>query len=119
MGTYTDPTRKHATDPGHIEGNMVFTYLDFFGEPQRISELKEQYKKGAVGDVEVKEYLLKSLLKTFASAREKYAELKANPAMVKEILERGQKRALHVAQETMRQVRDSVGLTTRYSFFDY
>ena len=61
-GTYTDPTRKHATDKGHIEGNMVFVYLDFFGEPKKVSELKEQYKEGKVGDVEVKKYLFDSLM---------------------------------------------------------
>src|SRR3990172_1178909 len=38
MGTYTDPTRKHATDPGHIEGNMMFTYLDFFGDKQEVAQ---------------------------------------------------------------------------------
>ncbi len=117
MGTYTDPTRKHATDLGHIEGNMVFSYLDFFGEPQKVSELKDQYKKGAVGDVEVKEYLFESLMGTFMNARKQYDELKANPKNVREILENGQEKALAVASQTMREVRDAVGLTTQYSFF--
>ncbi|MBI2611352.1 tryptophan--tRNA ligase, partial [Candidatus Gottesmanbacteria bacterium] len=57
MDTYTDPTRIHPTDPGHIEGNMVFSYLDFFGEKGQVAEYKKRYKEGKVGDVEVKEYL--------------------------------------------------------------
>ncbi len=118
MGTYTDPTRKHASDPGHVEGNMVFTYLDYFGDPQKVSELKEAYKKGATGDVEVKEYLLKSILGYFAPARNAYAELKAHPTLVKDILARGRMRALVVADKTMRDVRDAVGITTTYSFAD-
>ncbi|MBI4067430.1 tryptophan--tRNA ligase, partial [Candidatus Gottesmanbacteria bacterium] len=62
MNTYTDPTRIHADDPGHVEGNMVFTYLNFFGENQKTEELKNFYKEGKVADVEVKEYLYESLM---------------------------------------------------------
>ena len=65
MSTYTDPTRMRASDPGHIEGNMVFAYLDFFGEKDEIAELKKRYKEGKVADVEVKEYLFESLMKYF------------------------------------------------------
>lgn len=119
MGTYTDPTRKHATDPGHIEGNMVFTYLDFFGDKKEVAQLKERYKAGKVADVEVKEYLFKALITFFAPARKAYEELKANPNLVKEILQRGQEKAMVMASETMKEVRDAVGLTTQYSFFRY
>lgn len=119
MGTYTDPTRKHATDPGHIEGNMVFTYLDFFGDKKEVAELKERYRAGKVADVEVKEYLFKTLITFFAPARKSYEELKANPNLVTDILKRGQEKALTVASQTMREVREAVGLTTQYSFFDY
>jgi tryptophanyl-tRNA synthetase len=118
-GTFTDPTRAHATDPGHIEGNMVFAYLDFFGESARVAELKEQYKKGTVSDVAVKEYLFESLMKTFKKAREEYAALKANPALVKHILEDGQAKAMIVATQTMKDAREAMGLTTQYSFFQY
>ncbi len=119
MSTYTDPTRAHATDPGHIEGNMVFTYLDFFGEPKKVEELKEQYKEGNVADVEVKEYLFESLMATFAPARKRYEELKANPQSVKDILKKGAARARSEAIKTMEQVRDAIGLTNQYSFYTY
>ncbi len=117
--TFTDPTRKHATDPGHIEGNMVFVYLDFFGNKEKVAELKDKYTKGTVGDVEVKEYLYESILSYFASSREAYEELKANPALVKQILQKGQAAAMTVAATTMQHARDAMGLTTEYSFFKY
>lgn len=119
MGIYTDPTRKHATDPGHIEGNMVFTYLGFFGEPTKVEKLKERYTGGNVSDVEVKEYLFECLMTYFGPARNAYNELKNNPGLVKDILARGQERALTVAIHTMKNVRDAIGVTTQYSFFDY
>jgi len=127
MSTYTDPTRIHADDPGHIEGNMVFAYLDFFGDPtsprlrgaSNLNRLKEDYKAGRVGDVEVKNYLYESLLKYFAPARERYAELKGNPVKVKKILQDGAARAREVAGATMSEVRESIGLTNSYSFFEY
>jgi tryptophanyl-tRNA synthetase len=115
MGCYTDPTRAHANDPGHIEGNMVFTYLDFFGELKRVEELKKIYTQGKVADVEVKNYLFESLMTYFAPARKKYAELKANPKLVKEILEKGTAKARSIASETMKEVRSVVGLNNKYS----
>ncbi|MDP1722251.1 MAG: tryptophan--tRNA ligase [Candidatus Gottesmanbacteria bacterium] len=115
MSTYTDPTRIHATDPGHTEGNMVFTYLDYFGQKTKNNELKEAYRKGQIADVEVKNYLYESLLKYFANARKAYKELAANPAAVKKILEDGAAKARIVAGETMREVREAVGLINQYS----
>ncbi len=113
--TYTDPTRAHATDPGHIEGNMVFSYLDFFGNKQEVISYKQKYIEGKVSDMEVKEYLFESLMKTFAPARKRYEELKANPKLVKEILEKGAEKARKVAGETMKEVREVIGLTNKYS----
>jgi len=113
--TYTDPTRAHADDPGHIEGNMVFTYLDFFGEKEKVDTLKKQYTEGKVSDVDVKEYLFASLMKTFTPARKKYDELKNNPQKVKEILAKGAQKARMIAGQTMVEVRDAIGLTNRYS----
>lgn len=119
MGAYTDPTRVHATDLGHIEGNMVFTYLDFFGEKEKVTDLKKSYQEGKVKDVEVKDYLFTCLLKTFGPARKRYNELAADPEKVKKILEEGAEKARSVASATMMEVRDAVGLTNQYSFFQY
>jgi tryptophanyl-tRNA synthetase len=123
MSTYTDPTRIHASDPGHIEGNMVFTYLDFFGDPStslgtrnaKVDELKEAYRKGKVGDIEVKNYLYESLLKYFDNARQTYRELVSKPEIIKKILRDGTEKARAVAGQTMTEVREAVGLVNRYS----
>lgn len=119
MDCYTDPTRAHADDPGHIEGNTVFTYLDFFGEPEHVKELKQRYVAGKVADVEVKEYLFASLMRVFAPARAQFEALKAEPKLVRGILERGADRARQVAVATMNEVREAIGLTNSYSFFRY
>ncbi len=80
MDMYTDPTRIHATDPGHVEGNPVFTYLDIFDpDKSRVIELKELYQKGEVGDVEVKRYLAGVLNAALARHRQRRAELAAHP----------------------------------------
>ena len=119
MGTYTDPTRIRVTDPGHIEGNMVFVYLDFFGDKSSVEELKKLYREGKVADVEVKNYLFKSLMKAFKESRARYQELKSNPQMVKEILKNGAEKAKKVASQTMKEVREVIGLSNQYSFFRY
>lgn len=115
MGAYTDPARIHATDPGHVEGNTVFSYLEFFGEKTEVDELKGKYRAGTVSDVEVKNYLYESLMKEFAPARARYQELKNNPEMVKKILREGAGKARAVAEKTMEEVRDAIGLTNKYS----
>src|SRR4030043_586203 len=61
MSMYTDPTRIHATDPGHVRGNPVFTYHDAFNDDRdELDELKKRYRKGKVGDVEVKQRLVRA-----------------------------------------------------------
>lgn len=118
MSTYTDPTRKHATDPGHIEGNMVFTYLEFFGEKAKVDRLKESYIKGQVSDIEVKNYLFESLMKTFKDARVRYRDLKNHPEKVKKILEEGAAKARIVAGAAMSDVREAIGIVNKYSIGD-
>ena len=119
MSTYTDPTRVHSTDPGHIEGNMIFSYLDFFGDKAKVEELKGLYKQGKVADVEVKNYLYEVLIKFFSPARSRYEELKNNPETTKKILIDGAQKAQRVASQTMLEVRETIGLTNKYTFFRY
>jgi methionine--tRNA ligase beta chain len=94
---------------------MVFTYLDFFGERQIVDEYKEAYRHGKVADVEIKEYLFKSLMKTFGPARMRYESLQKNPKEITGILEKGREKASTVASQTMKEVRDAVGLINRFS----
>ncbi len=80
MAMYTDPTRIHATDPGHVEGNPVFAYHDAFNQDKaEVAELKERYLAGTVGDVEVKRRLARALNETLAPIRQRRETLAANP----------------------------------------
>ena len=72
MSMFTDPTRIHPTDPGHVEGNPVFTYHDVFNpNKDEIEDLKDRYRKGTVGDVEVKQKLFDALEAFLAPIRER------------------------------------------------
>lgn len=112
MGMYTDPTRIHANDPGHVEGNPVFTYLDLFDpHADELDELKERYRAGKVGDVEVKKRLASALNDHLAPLRERRAEFIRQPEMLKEILIEGSRRASEIAKQTLHEAQDAIGLT--------
>jgi tryptophanyl-tRNA synthetase len=108
---YTDPTRLRATDPGHIEGNPVFMYHDAFN-PKRaeVDELKERYRRGSVGDVEVKQKLAAALDAFLDPIRARRARYEANMGLVRDALEAGTARARAVAQETMAMVHEALDL---------
>ncbi len=104
MKMYTDPKRIHPTDPGNVEGNPVFTYLDAFAseaDKSKVSDLKERYKKGQVGDVEVKKFLIKVLNKFLDPIRLSRANFEKQKDLVEEILEEGTKKARQEATETL------------------
>jgi len=116
MRMYTDPTRIHATDPGHIEDNPVFTYLDIFDpDKDQVAELKGLYLKGEVGDVEVKRYLAGVLNAALADHRQRRAQLAAHPKDVLDILQSGSNQARIVARETLEVVMEKMGLRTGLS----
>lgn len=106
MGMYTDPTRIHATDPGNVEGNPVFIYHDAFNSnKEEVEDFKSRYRKGRIGDIEVKKRLvevLNELLEPMRNARSKYED---KPDEVDKILRLGTQRAQEVAKETMVEVR--------------
>jgi tryptophanyl-tRNA synthetase len=111
MSMFTDPTRIHPTDPGHVEGNPVFTYHDTFNPNKaEVEELKERYRKGTVGDVEVKQKLLNALDNFLAPIRARRAEYESKPERVKEIIMEGTKKARATAQQTMEEVRTAMKL---------
>lgn len=108
---YTDPTRLRASDPGHIEGNPVFMYHDAYNSNvEEVNDLKERYRRGAVGDVEVKQKLATVLNAFLDPIRERRARYEANMSFVRDALELGTSRARNIAQETMALVRDALGL---------
>lgn len=111
MKMYTDPTRIHPNDPGHIEGNPVFTYHDLFNEKaQEVKELKERYQKGTVSDVEVKERLAKTLNRFLAPIRERYQHFKNKKGLVEDILDKGDKKASKIAKETLEEAKRAMKL---------
>jgi tryptophanyl-tRNA synthetase len=111
MRMYTDPTRIHATDPGHIEGNPVFMYHDAFNpDKAEVQDLKERYVVGKVGDVEVKQKLARALNALMEPIRERRARYEAQPALVREALASGSGYAKRVAEQTMSEVRAALRL---------
>lgn len=108
---YTDPTRLRATDPGHVEGNPVFLYHDAFNpDTAEVDDLKERYRAGRVGDVECKAKLASALNTFLEPIRERRAHFAARPAEVRAALAKGADEGRRSAGETMRLVRDSLGL---------
>jgi tryptophanyl-tRNA synthetase len=115
MGMYTDPTRLRATDPGHVEGNPVFTYLDTFDpDTAAVEELKERYRAGKVGDVEVKRYLAGVLNNALAPIRSRREEYIRQPERILSILESGSRRARTIASETLDEAARRMGLRVRF-----
>jgi tryptophanyl-tRNA synthetase len=114
MSAYTDPDRIRATDPGKIEGNTVFLYHDLINEDKElVEEMKDKYKNGNIGDVEVKENLYNAHIKYFSEAREKRKMLEKDINVVKEILRDGAKRASAVANETLSEVYEVIGINNK------
>jgi tryptophanyl-tRNA synthetase len=108
---YTYPTRLRATDPGHVEGNPVFQYHDAFNDDvDEVNDLKERYRAGRVGDVEVKRKLTAALERFLEPIRERRAHFEAQPGLVEEVIAEGSRRARREAEETIRIVRDAMGI---------
>jgi tryptophanyl-tRNA synthetase len=111
MGMYTDPKRIRATDPGTVEGNPVFIYHDAFNtDTAEVEDLKERYRAGRVGDIEVKQRLVAALERFLEPIRERRARYDGRPGLVDEILHEGSTRAREEAQRTLHEVREAMRL---------
>lgn len=113
MNMYTDPKRIKVTDPGHIEGNPVFVYLDVFGteaDQAQINKYKNFYKLGKVGDIEVKKYLFQVLNNFLDPIRKKRVEYEDQPKLVEKILKEGTEKARTEAQKTLEEVKKAMKL---------
>lgn len=124
MSMYTDPTHLQVSDPGHLEGNTVFTYLDAFcreeqfaeylPEYQNLDELKEHYQRGGLGDVKVKKFLNHVLQEELAPIRARRKEWEKDIPAVYEILHKGSIEAEKVAAKTLEDVKNSM----KINYFD-
>ncbi len=112
---YTDPHHIRITDPGRIEGNTVFAYLDAFDpDKEYVANLKEQYQRGGLGDMTVKKRLIEVLEAFLNPIRTKRSALAQDPAYIMHILAEGTTATRHVATETMREVRHAIGIDYFY-----
>ena len=113
MSMYTDPDHIRVEDPGKIEGNMVFHYLDVFGRPedaQEIADMKEHYQRGGLGDVKTKRYLLEILERELGPIRERRIEFAKDMGEVYNMLQKGSEKAREVAGQTLSEVKGAMGL---------
>lgn len=110
-GMYTDPGHLRVEDPGKVEGNPVFTYLDAFGKDKaKIEELKAHYQRGGLGDSIVKRYLLEVLQEFLEPIRLKRKEFERDPVEVMRLLEEGTAKARDAAGKTLGEVRAAMGI---------
>lgn len=115
MSMYTDPNHIHIEDPGQIEGNMVFTYLDIFDpDKQKVAELKEHYQAGGLGDVKIKRYLNEVLEAQLGPIRKRREEFAKDIPSVYAMLKEGSQKANAVAEQTLAEVRAAIGV----NYFD-
>lgn len=113
MSMYTDPNHIKVEDPGKIEGNMVFHYLDVFGreeDKKDIEAMKEHYQKGGLGDVKTKRFLLDILERELLPIRERRLEYAKDPAEVWNILGKGSDDARQMAALTLSEVKQAMGI---------
>jgi tryptophanyl-tRNA synthetase len=109
---YTDPNRTRADVPGTVENNPVFIYHDAFNpDKAEVDDLKDRYRAGKVGDVEVKTKLAKAINDFLEPLRERRAHFEARPGIVDEIIAAGNRRMRAEAAATMELVHSAMGLT--------
>ena len=121
---YTDPTHVHLNDPGHVEGNAVFTYLDafstdedfknFWPEYQNLDELKDHYRRGGLGDMKCKKFLNEVLNQFLEPMRQRRHEFEQDIPEIYNILKKGTEKARETAAQTMSEVRSAM----RINYFD-
>ena len=111
MSMYTDPNHIRVEDPGTIENNTVFIYLDAFcNEIDKLQEMKMHYQRGGLGDVKVKKYLNEIIQAELEPIRNRRKEYEKNLDYVYEVLKEGSNNARKIASNTLRDVRNAIGI---------
>ena len=124
MSMYTDPTHIQISDPGHVEGNTVFTYLEAFSKPEHfeeylpeyanLQELKDHYTRGGLGDVKIKKFLNNIMQEELSPIRARRTEYEKDIPAVYEILKKGSETAREAAAQTMAEVKRAM----RINYFE-
>lgn len=120
MSMFTDPNHIQITDPGKVEGNTVFTYLDafcteddfseFLPDYKNLDELKDHYRRGGLGDVKIKKFLNNILQKELSPIREKRKHYEQNIPEIFDMLLKGSEDAREVGAETLKKVKAAMGI---------
>ena len=120
MGMYTDPNHLRVEDPGSVEGNTVFTYLDafvqekdfeeFLPEYKNLDELKDHYRRGGLGDVKIKRFLINVLNRELSPIRQKRKYYEERMDEVYNILKEGTEKAIIACNETVEKVKNAMGI---------
>ena len=111
MSMYTDPNHIKVEDPGQVEGNTVFTYLDVFApNKEEVEEMKAHYRRGGLGDMKVKKYLNEVMQAELEPIRKRRAEFENNMDFVYKMLKEGSDKAREVSAQTLKEVREAIGL---------
>ena len=111
MSMYTDPNHIRVEDPGQIEGNTVFTYLDVFApNKEEVEEMKAHYKRGGLGDMKVKKYLNEVMQAELEPIRKRREEFAKDMDYIYKMLKDGSDKARQVAAQTLTEVREAIGL---------
>lgn len=111
MSMYTDPNHIKVSDPGQVEGNMVFLYLDVFAtDKEKVAEMKEHYKRGGLGDVVCKKYLFEVLNNILSPIRERRRYYEERPELVMEYLKQGSLKAKEKYAKILAEVKRKIGI---------
>lgn len=111
MSMYTDPNHIKVEDPGKVEGNVVFTYLDIFdNNKEELEELKNHYRRGGLGDVKLKRRLIDLIVAKLQPFQEKRKEYENNMDEVIKIVKKGNEKAREKASQTLSEVRNAIGI---------
>jgi tryptophanyl-tRNA synthetase len=109
---YTDPNRIHANVPGTVEGNPVFTYHDIFNnDSTEVEDLKNRYREGTVGDVEVKDKLIFAINNFLEPMRIRRAQFEEYRGLVEQIIYDGTNAMNDIANDTLKEVKSAMGLS--------
>lgn len=115
MSMYTDPNHLRVEDPGQVEGNTVFSYLDIFAtNAVEVEKMKEHYQRGGLGDVAVKRYLLDILEEFIKPIRERRKELEKNPQFIWDTLKAGCKSTNDTANKTLARVKEAMKINYKF-----